>query len=171
MVVDAKIKKQLKANNYQRDENGDIWELRATLQLPFKCQPQFYSRDGKVLKSFRMRNNGRGFSWGFFWLLAWTPQKPKPQKRIGGKLVTVTTEEESSLYTEKTYISMKPRKKWAYWSYERNLKKSKSQKINTYSSTRRLNKFNESQTLHKIGISLLFLLKQVVSQPIEFHSL
>ena len=111
MVVDAEIKRRLKANNYQRDENGDIWELRATLQLPFKCQPQFYTRDGKALKSFRMRSNGRGFSWGFFWLLAWMPQKPKPQKRIGGKLVTVLSEEESSIYTEKTYESLRPRKK------------------------------------------------------------
>ena len=111
MVVDAEIKKRLKANNYQRDENGDIWELRATLQLPFQCQPQFYTRDGKALKSFRMRSNGRGFSWGFFWLLAWTPQKPKPQKRIGGKLVTVISEEDSSIYTEKTYVSSRPRKK------------------------------------------------------------
>jgi hypothetical protein len=111
MVVDAEIKKRLKANNYQRDENGDIWELRATLQLPFQCQPQFYTRDGKALKSFRMRNNGRGFSWGFFWLLAWTPQKPKPQKRIGGKLVTVITEEDSSIYTERTYKSSKLQKK------------------------------------------------------------
>lgn len=111
MVVDAEIKKRLKANNYQRDKNGDIWELRATLQLPFQCQPQFYTRDGKALKSFRMRSNGRGFSWGFFWLLAWTPQKPKPQKRIGGKLVTVISEEDSSIYTEKTYESSRPRKK------------------------------------------------------------
>ena len=93
MVVDAEIKKRLKANNYQRDENGDIWELRATLQLPFQCQPQFYTRDGKALKSFRMRNNG------------------KPQKRIGGKLVTVITEEDSSIYTERTYESSKLRKK------------------------------------------------------------
>lgn len=111
MVVEAEIRKRLQANNYQRDENGDIWELRATLELPFKCQPQFYTRDGKTLKSFRMRSNGRGFSWGFFWLLAWTPQKSKPEKRIGGKLVTVTPAEESSIYTEMTYESSKSRKK------------------------------------------------------------
>ena len=105
MVVDAEIKKRLKANNYKRDKNGDIWEIRATLQLPFKCEPQFYSRNGKSIKSFRMRSNGRGFSWGFFWLLAWKPEKAKPKKLIGGKLVTTILEDESSTYTEKTYKS------------------------------------------------------------------
>ena len=111
MVVDAEIKKRLQENKYQRDKNNDIWEIRAVLQLPFKCQPQLYTKDGKVLKSFRMRSNGRGFSWGFFWLLAWIPQKPKPQKRVEGKLVTIMSDEENSLYTEKTYESVRTRKK------------------------------------------------------------
>lgn len=111
MFVDAEIKKRLKTMRHQRDENGDIWEIRATLQLPFKCKPQFYSKDGRVLKNFRMRNNGRGFSWGYFWLFAWKPPKPKPAKRIGGVMVTVMSEEESSLYTERTYESKKRGKK------------------------------------------------------------
>jgi hypothetical protein len=105
MVVDAEIKKRFKANNYKRDENGDIWEVRATLELPFKCEPQFYTRDGRAIKSFRMRSNGRGFSWGFFWLLPLKPKKSKPKKLIAGKLVTIMSEEESSIYTEKTYKS------------------------------------------------------------------
>lgn len=111
MVVDDEIKRRLQANNYKRDKNGDIWELRTTLELPFKCQPQFYTRDGKALKSFRMRSNGRGFAWGYFWLLARTPQKSTPKKRIGGKLVTVVPEDESSIYTEITYESSKPKRK------------------------------------------------------------
>lgn len=107
MVVDAEIQKRLKANHYERDQNGDIWEVRATLQLPFKCKPQFYSRDGTALKTFRMRSNSRGFAWGYFWLLAWTPPKPKPAKRIGGKLVKIMAKEDASLYTEETYTSNK----------------------------------------------------------------
>ena len=107
MVVDAEIKRRLKGNTYKRDENDDIWEIRATLQLPFKCNPQLYAKNGKVLSTFRMQSNGRGFSWGYFWLLAWAPPKPKPAKRIGGKLVTSLSKEESSIYTEKTYESEK----------------------------------------------------------------
>jgi len=37
--------------------------------------------------------------------LAWTPPKPKPAKRIGGKFVKTMSQEESSIYTEKTYES------------------------------------------------------------------
>jgi hypothetical protein len=110
MVVDAEIQKRLKDNKYKRDKNGDIWEIRATLQLPFKCQTEFYSRDGTVLKTFRVRSNGKGFSWGYFWLLAWKPPQPKPAKRIGGSLVKTMSKEEASVYTEKTYESKKTKK-------------------------------------------------------------
>lgn len=110
MVVDAEIQKRLKDNTYKRDKNGDIWEIRATLQLPFKCQTEFYSRDGTVLKTFRVRSNGKGFSWGYFWLLAWNPPKPKPAKRIGGSLVKVMSKEEASVYSEKTYESKRTKK-------------------------------------------------------------
>jgi hypothetical protein len=107
MVVDAEIQKRLKANNYRRDKNGDIWEIRAILKLPFKCIPKLYAKNGKTLTTFRMRSNGRGFSWGYFWLLAWNPPEPKPAKRIGGRLVTTMSKEDSSMYTEKTYESRK----------------------------------------------------------------
>lgn len=105
MVVDAVIQKRLKANNYKRDENGNIWEIRATLQLPFKCHPKLYGKNGKILTSFRMLSNGQGFSWGYFWLLAWNPPKSKAGKRIGGQLVKVIPKDDSSIYTEKTYES------------------------------------------------------------------
>ena len=111
MVVDLEIQKRLNKYKSLRDEKGNIWEIRATLQLPFKCHPHFYTKDGKVLKSFRMRSNGRGFFWGFFWLLAWTPQKPKPLKRVEGKLVKIISEEKSSLYTEMTFETRRSRKK------------------------------------------------------------
>ena len=61
MVVDAEIQRRFKANNYKQDENGDVWEIRATLRLPYKCEPKLYSKDAKVLTSFRMMNNKRGF--------------------------------------------------------------------------------------------------------------
>lgn len=110
LLVHAEIQRRLKANDYKRDEKGDIWEIRATLQLPFKCNTQFYDKNGKLLKKFRIQSNGRGFSWVFFWLLAWNPPKPKPAKRIGGKLVKIMTKDESSVYTEKTYESSRSKK-------------------------------------------------------------
>jgi hypothetical protein len=107
MVVDAEIKKRLQSNEYKRDENGNIWEIRATLELPFKCDPQLRDRSGQVMRTFRMQSNGRGFRWVYFWLLACKPPKPKPAKRIQGTLVTVMSKEDSSIYTEKTYESNK----------------------------------------------------------------
>lgn len=111
MVVDAEIQRRLKANNYQRDINGNIWEVRAVLQLPFKCQPQLYDKNGKALKSFRMQTNGKGFSWGFFWLLAWSPPKLRRTKRIGATMVKTISVEESSTWTEATYESKRKARK------------------------------------------------------------
>ena len=105
MLVDAEIKKRMQANQYLRDENGDMWETRATLQLPFKCDPHFRGRDGKVLETFPMRRNKHGFSWGYFWLLAWKPPKPKTAKRIGGTLEKIVPKEDSTVWTEETFIS------------------------------------------------------------------
>jgi hypothetical protein len=107
MVVDAEIKKRLQANQYKRDEKGNIWEIRATLELPFKCDPQLRDRRGKVMKTFRMQSNSQGFKWVYFWLLANKPPKAKPARRIGGTLVTTMSKEDSSVYTEKTYESNK----------------------------------------------------------------
>ena len=111
MVVDAEIKKRLQANKYKRDENGDIWEIRATLELPFKCDPELRDRKGQVMKTFRMQSNAHGFRWVYFWLLASKPPKAKPAKRIGGTLVTVMSKGDSSVYTEKTYESNKKKTK------------------------------------------------------------
>jgi hypothetical protein len=111
MVVDAEIKKRLQANQYKRDENGNIWEIRATLELPFKCDPQLRDRRGQVMRTFRMQSNAHGFRWVYFWLLASKPPKAKPAKRIGGTLVTVMSKEDSSVYTEKTYESKKKKSK------------------------------------------------------------
>lgn len=106
-VVDAEIQKRLRANNYNRDKYGNIWEVRAVLQLPFKCHPQLYGKNGKPLTTFRMQSNGRGFSWGYFWLLAWNPPEAKPPKRLGAKKVKTMSVEESSVWTEKTFVSNK----------------------------------------------------------------
>ena len=110
MLIDAEIQKRMKANSCTRDLNGDIWEVRATLQLPYKCKPVFYAKNGKKLSSFLIMKNNHGFAWGYFWLLAWKPSKPKPAKRIGGNFVKTMSKEESSIFTEKTYESKKKRK-------------------------------------------------------------
>lgn len=107
MLVEAQITKRLKANKYERDSNEDIWETRATLQLPFKCDPQLRGRHGQALNQVPMRSGKRGFTWAYFWLLAWKPPQAKRGKRIGGTFVKIMSKEDSSVYTEKTYESKK----------------------------------------------------------------
>ena len=105
VVVEAKIKKRLKANNLEKDSNGDIWEIRDTLKLPFKCHPKLYNKKGQEIATFRTRQNNLGFAWAYFWLSAWTPAKAKKPKRISGKMVTVMRKDEASVYTEQTVRS------------------------------------------------------------------
>lgn len=100
MLLDAEIKKRKKENESKRDKNGDIWEVRETLALPYKCHGKLYNKRGKELATFRMRQNKLGFAWGYFWLLAWSPPKSKRPRRILGKMVT--TKSDSSIFTEKT---------------------------------------------------------------------
>ena len=102
VVIDAVIQKRLKENQYQRDENGDIWEERATLRLPCKCDPKLYNKKGEQIEKFRLQSNDLGFYWCYFWLLAWNPSERKRAQRSGGKSVTVMSNEESSIYTEKS---------------------------------------------------------------------
>jgi hypothetical protein len=103
MIVDAEIQRRLKASEHKRDRKGRIWEVRDTLTLPFCCVPTLYNKKGKKLNTFRMRSNGRGFSWAYFWLLAPEVPRARPSRRIGGKKVTV--QEDSSVYTEETVNS------------------------------------------------------------------
>ena len=106
VVLDAEIKKRLKENEHKRDGNGDIWEVREKVILPFKCHAKLFNKTGKELDKFRIRSNGLGFAWTYFWLRKWTPpSKAKRSKRIGGKMVTVMSNDESSQYTEKTVSS------------------------------------------------------------------
>ena len=88
VVLDAVIKRRLKANKHKMDANGDIWEIRDTLKLPFKCNPKLYNKKGKEIATFTTRQNKRGFVWAYFWLTAWTPAKARKPKRISGKMVT-----------------------------------------------------------------------------------
>lgn len=102
VVLEAEIKRRLKANEHKRDKNGDIWEVRETLTLPFKCHPVLFNKMGRELSTFRKRQNNSGFAWGYFWLKAWKPPKRKQPKRIGGKRVSVRRRDDASIYTEKT---------------------------------------------------------------------
>lgn len=103
MIVDAEISRRLQASALKRDHNGEIWEERDSVTLPFRVKPTLYNKKGKKLNTFRMRSNGHGFSWAYFWLLA--PERPpaRQSKRIGGKKVQVM--EDSSVYTEETVHS------------------------------------------------------------------
>ncbi len=107
MVLDAEIRKQLKANEHKRNENGNIWEIQESLSLPFKCHPKLFSKTGKELSNFCRRENSHGFAWGYFWMLAWTPPKRKQNKRMGGQKVSAMSKEDSSIYTERTIKSFR----------------------------------------------------------------
>jgi hypothetical protein len=106
MIVEAEINERLQRCAHKRDHKGENWEEMESITLPFRVVPTLYNKKGRKLSTFRMRSNGRGFSWAYFWLLA--PEKPraKQSKRIGGKKVQVM--EDSSVYTEKTVHSDRP---------------------------------------------------------------
>ena len=110
MVLDVAIKKRIEANQCKKDENGDFWEVQEKLLLPFKCCEKLFDKKGNELVNFCMHSNRKGFLWAFFWLLAWTPPKPKRSKRIGAKTVTVVSNEESSLYLEETVSTRRSRR-------------------------------------------------------------
>ena len=100
MVLQALIDERKKG--LKVDENGYIWEAREQLQLPFACSDRLYNKQGERIVSYNMRRNKYGFSWGYFWLLAYKRSK-ESKKRISGQRVTKM--EQSSLYTEKSVVS------------------------------------------------------------------
>ena len=102
VVLEAELKRRLKANEAKQNEDGEIWEIRETLTLPFRCHPRLYNKKGKQLATYCQQQNSSGFAWGYFWLKAWSPPKQKQHKWIGGKSVSVMREEDASHYTEKT---------------------------------------------------------------------
>ena len=111
VCLDAIVQKRLKANEHLRDKKGDIWEIRETLNLPFKCRGKLYNKKGKELDTYRLRRNEFGFAWAYFWLLAWTPPLTLPRlKRFSGKKVTEISKDDSSVYTERTVRSSKKMK-------------------------------------------------------------
>lgn len=104
VVLDAAIKKIMKENESNRDASGDIWEVRDTLRLPFKVRPKLFSKTGKVIETFCMRTNKKGYGWAYFWLLAWKPPTRTPPERKRGQRVTPARKDSSSVYTEKTVV-------------------------------------------------------------------
>ena len=96
MVLDGVIQKRLAGT--KRDDDGEIWEVREKIDLPFPCAKTLYNKKGKRIKKYMVRRNRFGFTWGYFWLLA---VREKPQikaKRISG--VKVLVMEDSSAFTE-----------------------------------------------------------------------
>jgi hypothetical protein len=100
MVLDGVIQSRLKG--VKEDEQGDRWEIRDTVDLPFACDTVLYNKQGKTIKNYMLRRNKKGFTWGYFWLMAKKEKKKQP-KRMGGS--KVTTVDDSSVYTDKTFHS------------------------------------------------------------------
>jgi hypothetical protein len=96
MVLDGVIQKRLAGT--KRDDDGEIWEVREKIDLPFPCAKTLYNKKGKRIKKYMVRRNRFGFTWGYFWLLA-VREKPRIKaKRISG--VKVSVMEDSSAFTE-----------------------------------------------------------------------
>jgi hypothetical protein len=103
MVLQAAIDERLKGA--KQDKNGDIWEQRDVLNLPFPCAPTLYNKRGKKIRNYMMRRNKKGFTWGYFWLLA-LKEKPRVEsKRISGQ--KVRSFDSSSVFTDVSMRSSK----------------------------------------------------------------
>ena len=104
-VIDSAIQKRLK--NCKREKNGDIWEPRDVIDLPFPCMPTIVSKEGKAMKTFKSRMNANGFWWAYFWLVGKHAAKAagaSEHKRFGGTRVFSATDD-ASLYSYQTVNS------------------------------------------------------------------
>lgn len=106
VVLDSALQKRLKGCN--RDKNGDIWESRDVIDLPFPCMPTMVSKEGKAMKTFKVRKNANGFRWAYFWLVGKHAAKAAgavENKRFGGTRVFASGADDASLYSYQTVRS------------------------------------------------------------------
>lgn len=67
MLLNQVIKERLKG--CEKDDDGILWELREIIDLPFRCKKSLYNRIGNEIPSYLLRENKRGYAWGYFWVV------------------------------------------------------------------------------------------------------
>lgn len=105
-VIDRRLKN---LQGYQRDADGNIWEEKDKICLPFPCSSTLYDKTGTRIKKYVSKRNKKGFTWGFFWLLPIKKDSLKQPRRIAGQ--KVSADESSSMYSydDETLVSEESR--------------------------------------------------------------
>ena len=68
MLLDLAIKKRLEGS--RKDANGDFWEIREIIDLPFQCKSSIFNKHRKEIPTYLLRKNDQGYAWGYFWVVA-----------------------------------------------------------------------------------------------------
>ena len=81
MLLDLSIKQRLKGS--RKDSNGDYWEIREIIELPFQCKNSIFNKHRKEIPTYLIRKNDQGYAWGYFWVVAsHVGQKEKSPSKI-----------------------------------------------------------------------------------------
>lgn len=67
MLIDQVIQRRLTGS--KMDENGNVWELREVINLPFECKMTLFNKHGKEIPTYLLRKNDQGYAWGYFWVV------------------------------------------------------------------------------------------------------
>ena len=67
MLLDQVIRKRLQGS--KEDSDGNVWELREIIDLPFECKTTFYNKYGHEISTYLLRKNDEGYAWGYFWVV------------------------------------------------------------------------------------------------------
>ena len=67
MLLDQVIKERLRGS--EKDSDGELWEIRVIVDLPFPCKTCLFNKQGKKIDSFLLRTNEQGYGWGYFWVV------------------------------------------------------------------------------------------------------
>jgi hypothetical protein len=104
VILDAVIHERMQ--NCTADRNGDVWEARESIILPFACIPTLFSKHGKKMTSYKVKKNKSGFTWCYFWLVGmhvinasgFKHHSAAPKKRFGGTRVHIGSDSAEYIY-------------------------------------------------------------------------
>jgi hypothetical protein len=67
MLLDLSIKERLQGS--RRDSNGDYWEIREVIDLPYQCKNSIFNKHRREIPTYLLRKNDQGYAWGYFWVV------------------------------------------------------------------------------------------------------
>ena len=67
MLLNQMIKERIDGS--EKDDYGNLWELREVIDLPFRCKKCLVTRDGEQMPSYLLKKNEQGYAWGYFWVI------------------------------------------------------------------------------------------------------